>query len=105
MRSRYAAYALGHADYIIKTTHPESSHAQLDLELWRADILEFSRSIHFRGLQIISSSEDEVHFHAILSQHTLGGELDCSFSERSTFRIHEGRWRYCEGTPAPLTSI
>ena len=105
MRSRYAAYALGDADYIIETTHPESSHTQENLELWRADILDFSRSTHFRGLQIISSTEDEVHFDAILYQRVSGGEINCSFSERSKFKIYEERWRYCEGVPMPINAL
>lgn len=99
MRSRFAAYALGRADYIVATTHPENPQAQVDVDAWLASIAAFSAQTRFRGLRILAASDVEdgcatVTFHAVLEQ----AGRDASFSECSTFlRGADGRWRYHGG--------
>lgn len=99
MRSRYCAYALHLADYIMATTHPDGPHFQADAEVWREDVLEFSRGTAFEGLSILSAEHlpgaktGRVTFRAQLSQ----GGRDVSFVEKSAFAVHEGRWKYVEG--------
>jgi len=89
MRSRYSAYALKKADYIIQTTHPESPYFERDLKKWKAAILEFCKSSKFEKLEIIDFGEDWVHFKAYLG-HTI---LD----ENSKFvKLHE-KWMYLSG--------
>lgn len=98
MRSRYAAYALGLADYIIATTHPKNPDAAHDLITRRKNILLFSENTRFDGLKIREFVEKEgdeafVEFTALLSQ--LG--QDVSFTERSRFLKENGRWLYLNG--------
>jgi SEC-C motif-containing protein len=95
MRSRYSAYALGLADYIIDTTHPESPLFEKNIEKWNRSILEFSNSTRFIGLDIENESDNKVTFFAILN--TLG--KDTSFRERSLFKKEDGKWLYVK----PLT--
>lgn len=101
MRSRYAAYALGLADYLIATTDPDGPRWETDEAAWRASIAAFGRGTRFEGLRILGSGEEGdtgwVHFRAILSRDG----RDTSFSERSTFVRRDGRWRYSAGTPEP----
>lgn len=93
MRSRYSAYALGAAEYIIRTTHPDNSDYTDTTEQWRQKILDFSQSSQFLGLKIIEFIEDEtvsfVTFEAILEEGTL--------KEKSRFLKTEGKWLYESG--------
>lgn len=102
MRSRYAAYAKGLVEYIIETTDPQGPHWQTDVQTWSAEIRRFCSDTRFEGLTILSSSPPEhdsatVSFHVQLSR----GSQDVSFSEKSTFRLVEGNWKYTNGEPTP----
>jgi SEC-C motif-containing protein len=98
MRSRFSAYALGLADYIIDTTHPHHEDSQQDLITRRKNILEFSENTRFDGLKIrefIEKSGDEafVTFTAFLTQN----DQDARFTEKSRFLKHKDRWLYESG--------
>ena len=93
MRSRYTAYALGLADYIIQTTHPDNSDYTEERSRWRDEILAFSKTTAFEGLTIIdytdTSPEAFVTFEAALSSGLL--------REKSRFLKENGRWFYIDG--------
>lgn len=93
MRSRYAAYALNLADYLILTTHPDSPYQRQDPKTWRESIRKFYQGTRFVGLQILDARADTVTFHAILFE----GDRDVSYIEQSVFRQHDGRWKYVSG--------
>lgn len=99
MRSRYAAYSLGLADYVVATTDPDGPQWDADLRRWRAAIARFCGGTDFAGLKIRGSGEegDEgwVSFRAELRQ----GGADASFGEWSRFRRVGGRWLYHSGRP------
>jgi SEC-C motif-containing protein len=82
MRSRYTAYALGKAEYIIKTTHPKSPYFETDRNQWKKGILEFCHTTKFLKLEILSSDDSSVHFIAHLSQKgPLTLEENCHFEK------------------------
>lgn len=93
MRSRYSAFALGIADYIMDTTHPNNTDYTKDKENWRKSILNFAQNTRFLGLKIsefIDGNEEAfVTFEAILG----GGSL----CEKSRFLQVEGKWLYVSG--------
>ena len=93
MRSRYSAYALGLADYIMKTTHPDNPDVNGDTESWRESILKFSRTAQFSGLKIVDFRDGEteafVTFEARLGEHTM--------KEKSRFLKENGQWLYESG--------
>jgi len=97
MRSRFSAYALELADYLIETTHVENPSYQNDHSRWRAEILAFSKSTHFEGLEIVEFIDGEheafVTFFARLSQ---SGQ-DVSLVEKSRFLKVGDRWIYHSG--------
>jgi SEC-C motif-containing protein len=99
MRSRYCAYALGLVEYLIKSTHPEGPHWRQDRGAWRRELHQWCKQTRFEGLQVLEveqgplAQEGFVTFHARLSQD----QRDLSFSERSRFTHHEGRWKYLDG--------
>lgn len=86
MRSRYSAYALCNPQYIIDTTHPANSEANLDPK----KILEFCQNTEFQDLKILENGENTVTFTAILRQNG----KDVSFTEKSSFEKIKGKWLY-----------
>ncbi|MDD5159572.1 MAG: YchJ family metal-binding protein [Sulfuricurvum sp.] len=93
MCSRYSAYALGLADYIMATTHPNNPDYTEDKEIWRKSILEFFHNTQFLGLKIsefIDGKEEAfVTFEAMLDHGIL--------KEKSRFLKVEGKWLYVDG--------
>jgi SEC-C motif-containing protein len=98
MRSRYSAYALHLADYIIATTHPQNPAYQTNHPKWKKEILDHTHKTAFESLKILEfvdgKTEATVTFHAGLSQH----HQDISFTEKSSFLKVDGRWYYLSGT-------
>lgn len=94
MRSRYSAYALCLADYIMRTTHPDNAEVRKKTWLWREEILRFSRNTEFIDLEILSFEEgfpfSYVTFTAVLKQK----DTDCSYTEKSLFEQVNGAWLY-----------
>lgn len=84
MRSRYTAYALGLAPYLLATWHPDTRPATLDLR---------DNPGWFR-LKIVSSHEEgnhgQVHFKAFY-RTSAGVE---AMEEHSTFVRQGGQWYY-----------
>ncbi len=97
MRSRFSAYSLALCDYIISTTHPSGPHFENDVVRWHLQLQQFSSKTRFEGLELIDEEEGPIQalvaFRATLSQDG----HDTSFSERSLFVLHEGRWLYHSG--------
>ena len=93
MKSRYSAYAVGDAKYIIKTTHPDNSDYSEETKLWERSILDFCQSTDFLGLKIIAFAdainEAYVTFEADLSSGLL--------HEKSRFLKVDGHWLYIDG--------
>ena len=89
MRSRYSAYALSLADYIMQTTYHIPSSKE-----WREDILKFSQNTNFKDLTILEFIDGEkeatVTFRAKLFQNG----KDVSFTEKSLFIKENDHWLY-----------
>ena len=94
MRSRYTAYALGEADYIIATTDPEGPMWETDHDAWRASIAEFSRGCDFLGVEVLDASIDGDTGTVLFDARLTRRREDVSFEEHSTFVRREGRWLY-----------
>ena len=94
MRSRYSAYALNLASYIMQTTHPDCRQYNPDQASWKRDIELFCKNTRFVGLQILAAKDDMVNFRATL----FANQRDVSFTEVSLFRQHNGHWKYFSGT-------
>ena len=93
MRSRYAAYALDLAPYIIETTHPENPYFHSDKKQWEREIHTFSSHTEFIDLKILETSKNRVKFHAILKSDG----RDVSFTEDSLFIYENSKWFYKDG--------
>lgn len=97
MRSRYSAYALGHIDYIIETTHPLGRSFEQNKHKWKQSIASFCQSSDFQKLEVhshkVSGDQGIVTFTAYIYQN---GQ-DVTFTERSSFMKYNGQWLYCDG--------
>jgi SEC-C motif-containing protein len=89
MRSRYSAFVLERADYLLATWHPSTRPAELSLEA----------GVKWLGLdvkqhQVIDADHAEVEFVARQRERT-GRAL--RLHERSRFVREGGRWYYVDG--------
>jgi SEC-C motif-containing protein len=93
MRSRYVAYAVGNAAYIVKTTHPNNPDCTTNVKEWKQSIEQFSEATEFLALEILDfvEGEDEafVTFRAKLSS--------ADMVEKSRFLKEDGKWLYESG--------
>jgi SEC-C motif domain protein len=97
MRSRFTAYALDLADYIVATTHPDGPMWETDRDAWLGSIHEFSAKTEFSDLKVLganaSGERGTVLFQCVLTQ----GGAQRVFSEESVFARYDGRWVYHSG--------
>lgn len=91
MRSRYSAFARGLAPYLLRTWHPETRPAELDLD----------DGMTWRALQLVDvvrggadDAEGVVEFRA--SFRDASGAVG-RLHERSRFARVDGRWTYVDG--------
>jgi len=93
MRSRYSAYALHLAEYIINSTHPNNPDYTDEILIWKQGILEFCHNTQFLGLKISEFIDGKtvayVTFEAILDSSSL--------KEKSRFLKEDGKWLYESG--------
>ena len=90
MRSRYSAFAVGDAGYLLDTWHPST----------RPQSLELDPGVRWAGLEIVSTSgggmfehEGTVEFVARYVRDRAPGAQH----ERSRFDRVDGRWSYLDG--------
>jgi len=98
MRSRYSAYALNLASYIIDTTDTSSPLYQKDKNLWVQQINTFARNTEFIGLEIKSFVETSLTIAEVVSTATFKQQgQDASFTEKSFFTKTADTWLYNHG--------
>lgn len=83
MRSRYSAYAVDDVDYLWRTWHPRTRPSELSP----------NSGVHWTGLEIIDTADDEVEFRAHYRHDGNPGALH----ERSRFAVRAHRWFYVDG--------
>nr|WP_294938179.1 YchJ family metal-binding protein [uncultured Flavobacterium sp.] len=89
MRSRYSAYCIANADYLLTTTHFSTRKRH-----HKEDILSFATQNHWVKLEIISSSENIVEFKAYYLDSHLKPQVH---HERSSFKKEGDSWYYVDG--------
>jgi SEC-C motif-containing protein len=104
MRSRYSAYAMHLADYIMQTTHKDNlSYKSPHSEERRKEILEFSKATDFVGLKILEFIDGENEAYVTFTAYLKQGGKDVSFTEKSYFVRVQNQWLYKEGKISPAT--
>jgi SEC-C motif-containing protein len=107
MRSRFAAFAIGDAEYLWRTLHPDHEDRALPKDQVVQALKASARRLKFMRLAILDAKDARVLFHAAVFEKG----KDRSFVELSTF-AHDGvGWRYLSGearppgSPAPLAAL
>jgi len=90
MRSRYSAFAVGDAGYLLATWHPSTRPRSLDIDT----------DVRWSGLDVLATTggalldaEGTVEFCA----HYVHGGAAGSRHENSRFVRDRGQWRYLDG--------
>lgn len=91
MRSRYSAFVLADADYLLATWHPTTRPATLDL----GD----TAATRWLGLEVKRHrQQDESHATVeFVARYRIGGAPAVRLHEISRFERGQGRWYYVDG--------
>ena len=96
MRSRYVAYALRRGGYLLRTWHPSTRPAALDLE---------KEAVRWLGLKVIRTlaggAEDDTGTVEFVARYKVGGFMAHRLREASRFVREEGQWRYLDAEGPP----
>ncbi len=90
MRSRYSAFVLARADYLLATWHSSTRPASLDLEVGAKWL-----GLEVREHQATGVDSAEVEF---VARYRVDGKA-IRMHERSRFVREDGRWFYVDGDP------
>jgi peptide deformylase len=97
MRSRFTAYVLGNADYIIKTTHPANPHYVENKAAWKRSLAQLAQETLFHKLEVLDFQEDGPTGMVTFVAYHSRGEEDKTFTEKSYFEKKNGQWLYLRG--------
>ncbi len=90
MRSRYTAFTLKNADYLLRSWHPSTSPKELDL----------ATSLNWCKLEIVATkegSENDTQGIVEFKATYMGQGKTGTLHEVSRFTLEEGRWFYVAG--------
>ena len=90
MRSRYSAFALGNADYLVNSWHPDTRPARLNLDVNQRWIGLTIKSVSRGGTD---ENEGSVEF---VARYKVKGKAYRP-QENSRFSRLDGRWYYLDG--------
>eukprot|EP01155_Anaeramoeba_flamelloides_P018237 Anaeramoba_flamelloidesa569597_87.p2 GENE.a569597_87~~a569597_87.p2 ORF type:complete len:139 (-),score=10.60 a569597_87:248-664(-) len=97
MKSRYSAFAVDDAKYILKTTHKENTDFSQDKQTWEKSVLDFSKNTSFDKLTIIDFVDGEDEAYVEFLANLIQNQKDISFIERSKFKKEDNMWKYHSG--------
>ena len=89
MRSRYSAYVMNSADYLIATTHISQR-----LSLSKQEIEQWAKTNNWQGLEIVKADTFTVEFKAHYRDRSGKKQVH---HEKSAFVFEDGRWFYQDG--------
>lgn len=90
MRSRYSAFALGNADYLVKSWHPDTRPASLTIDETQRWIGLKIKTVFHGGA---TEDEGSVEF---VARYKMQGKAH-RLQENSRFRRLDGHWYYLGG--------
>lgn len=106
-RARYAAFALGRADYLWATLHPDHDAQAQGEAAYRNGVERMQRGYDYRGAELLDErpadkyGAAQVLFLARVFQH----KRDLSFVECADFVKVEDGWRYLGGESRALSKL
>ena len=89
MRSRYSAYVIANADYLVDTTHLSTRKFHE-----KSDILDWAKSNKWQKLEVLESNENFVTFKAYYLDENSTPKVHF---EKSRFVFENETWFYVDG--------
>lgn len=86
MRSRYSAFVVGDVEYLVRTWHPRTRPAELELD----------PGMRWTGLEILDTGDGSA-FHSTGTVTFRASYRGGSLHERSRFERVDGAWVYVDG--------
>ena len=105
MRSRYAAFALGLGDYLVRTLAHDHPDRALDEARLARDLSGVKERWRFLGLSIHDAHEEGDAGYVLFLARIFERGADVSFAERSSFRRELGEWKYAGGEAVDPESL
>jgi SEC-C motif-containing protein len=93
MRSRFAAFAVGDAEYLWRTLHPDHEDRALPKDEVVAALRGSARALKYMRLTVLDAKDERVLFLAAVFEKG----KDRSFVELSSFAREGKSWRYLAG--------
>jgi SEC-C motif-containing protein len=97
MRSRYAAFALGLGEYLVRTLASDHPDRAVDAAALARELSGARERQRFLGLRIDEARAEGDRGEVLFFARIFERGADRSFAERSTFRREGGAWRYAGG--------
>lgn len=94
MRSRYSAFVMGLADYIIATTHRENHEYIKNTALWKIRLNAYLRTLEGQGLEIKDFEPGETRAYVTFHANLLVKGQPATIKEKSLFFKVGKRWLY-----------
>jgi len=106
-RARYAAFALGRADYLWATLHPDHDAQAAGEAAYRQGVEGMQRGYEFRGARLLDQSPEDRYGAAqvLLLARVFQHKRDRSFVERADFVKDAAGWRYLGGESRPVAEL
>jgi SEC-C motif-containing protein len=101
MRSRYAAFALGLGEYLVRTLSEDHADRALDATLLACELSSLRERQRFLGLRVNEAWADGDRGEVLFFARIFEKGRDRSFTERASFRRENGLWRYAGGVVEP----
>ena len=101
MRSRFTAYAVGAASYILDTLHPDHADRSLSTEVFLAALKRETSAVRFLDLTVEATTEDGHRATVTFTAKIMKQAVDRSFRECSEFARTDRGWRYLRGETLP----
>ena len=105
MRSRYAAFALGLGDYLVRTLSKDHADLGLPREALVRELSRARQRQRFMGLQILNEETGEREGQVMFFARIFEDGVDGSFVEVSRFLREGEAWRYASGVLVPKSDL
>lgn len=96
-RSRYAAFATGEIDYLIRTLHPDHIDQSLPEDVLRSTLTAACHEHRYTGFEVLEADFGEASGTVRFRAKVFRRGVDLSFVERSRFERVGAGWRYKDG--------
>jgi SEC-C motif-containing protein len=105
MRSRFAAFAIGLGDYLVRTLADEHADRDLPAGALARELGSAHRRQRFQDLTIVFAEEREIEGEVLFIARVFERGADRSFAELSRFVREEAGWRYASGEALPASRL